>query len=92
MSTLARVLRRLRLSPSRLSAWRRAVQACELEDTASCPHASPQRLTPKEIAEIRGMVTSPAYRHVLTSKLAVLAQRLGRIFASATIWHRLVRE
>jgi len=89
---LARVLRLLRLSPSRLSAWRRAAQACELEDTPSCPHASPQRLTSKEIAEIRGMVTSAAFRHVPTGKLAVLAQRLGRVFASATTWQRLVRE
>lgn len=89
---LARVLRLVRLSPSRLSAWRRAAQACELEDTSSCPHTSPQRLTPKEVAEIRGMVMSPAYRHVPTGKLAVLAQRLGRIFASATTWQRLVRE
>ncbi len=89
---LARALRLVRLSPSRLSARRRAAQACELEDASSCPHASPQRLTPKEVAEIRGMVTSPAFRHVPTGKLAVLAQRLGRIFASATTWQRLVRE
>jgi len=38
------------------------------------------------------MVTSPDYRHVPTGTLARLAQRLGRVFASASTWHRLVRE
>ncbi|MBP89581.1 MAG: hypothetical protein CMJ64_23205 [Planctomycetaceae bacterium] len=37
------------------------------------------------------MVTSPEYRHVPTSSLARLAQRLGKVFASAATWHRLVR-
>ena len=40
---------------------------------------------------IRDMVTSPEYRHVPTSSLARLAQRLGKVFASSAIWHRLVR-
>ncbi len=38
------------------------------------------------------MVTSPEYRHVPTSSLARLAQRLGKVFASAATWHRLVRR
>ncbi len=38
------------------------------------------------------MVTSDEYRHIPTGILAVLAQRLGRVFASATTWYRLVRE
>ncbi len=38
------------------------------------------------------MVTSPDHRHVPTGTLAVLAQRLGKVFASATTWYRLVRE
>lgn len=37
------------------------------------------------------MVTSNQYRHVPTGTLAVLAQRLGKVFASPTTWHRLVR-
>jgi transposase InsO family protein len=37
------------------------------------------------------MVTAPEYRHVPTTTLAVLAQRLGRVFASASTWSRLVR-
>ncbi|MCB9492257.1 MAG: DDE-type integrase/transposase/recombinase [Dehalococcoidia bacterium] len=38
------------------------------------------------------MVTSPDFRHVPTGTLAILAQRLRRVFASPTTWRRLVRE
>jgi hypothetical protein len=38
------------------------------------------------------MVTSPEYRHVPTGTLAVLAQRLGTVCASASTWYRLVRK
>jgi len=41
---------------------------------------------------MRDMVTSPSYRHVPTSRLAVLAQRLGKVFASPSTWTRLVRQ
>jgi transposase InsO family protein len=37
------------------------------------------------------MVTSDEYRHVPTGTLALLAQRLGKVFASPTTWHRLVQ-
>ena len=37
------------------------------------------------------MVTSDEYRHVPTGTLAVLAQRLGKVFASPSTWYRLVR-
>jgi transposase InsO family protein len=38
------------------------------------------------------MVTSPDYRHVPTGMLAILAQRLGRVWASPSTWYRLVRQ
>ncbi len=37
------------------------------------------------------MVTADEYRHVPTGTLAMLAQRLGKVFASPTTWYRLVR-
>jgi putative transposase len=37
-------------------------------------------------------VTSDDYRHVPTGTLARLAQRIGKVFASASTWYRLVRE
>jgi hypothetical protein len=78
------------LSASRLTAWRRAARGCELDDADSCPGFSPHALTQAEIDAIEDMVTSPSYRHVPTGRLALLAQRLGRVFASPSTWHRLV--
>jgi len=80
------------LSPSRFHAWKRSADGCDLDDHSSCPRTSPHRITSSEVAAIKEMVTSPEYRHVSTGTLAVLAQRLGRVFASATTWRRLVRE
>src|SRR3989442_10803899 len=37
------------------------------------------------------MVTAPAYRHVPTGTLAVLAPRLGKVWASPSTWYHLVR-
>ena len=89
---LRALLRFLRLSPSRFHAWRRRQQACALDDQSSCPRTSPSRLTPPEVRAIQAMVTSPDYRHVPTGTLAVLAQRLGTVWASPSTWYRLVRQ
>ena len=85
------ILRFLHLSPSRFYAWRRRQRACALNDQRSCPRTSPHRLTRGEVHAIEDMVTSPAYRHVPTRTLAVLAQRLGTVCASPSTWYRLVR-
>src|SRR6266849_8319075 len=74
------VLRFLRVSPSRFHAWRRRQRACALDDQSSCPRTSPSRLTPREVRAM-DMVTSPDYRHVPTGTPAVLAQRLGTVWA-----------
>src|SRR5262249_41298312 len=79
---LRALLRFLRLSPSRFHAWRRLEHACALDDQSSCPHASPRRLTPREVQAIKDMVTALEYRHAPTGTLAVLAQRLGKVWAS----------
>ena len=89
---LRALLRLLRLSPSRFHAWRRRRTACALDGQSSCPRTSPHRLTPSEVRVIEDMVTSPEYRHVPTGTLAVLAQRLGTVWASASTWYRLVRR
>lgn len=88
---LMAALRVVRLSPSRYHAWKRSEQ-CGLDDRSSCPHVSPTQLTADEVDVIEKMVTSDEYRHVPLSRLAVLAQRLGKVYASATTWCKLVRE
>ncbi len=87
---LRTVLRVLRLSSSRYHSWKRENE-CGLDDMPSCPRSSPQQLTRAEIETIREMVTSDEYRHVPTGMLALLAQRLGKVFASATTWYKLVQ-
>ena len=89
---LRALLRFLRLSPSRFHAWRRLEHACALDDQSSCPHTSPHRLTPPEVRTIKDMVTALEYRHVPTGTLAVLAQRLGTVWASPSTWYHLVRK
>ena len=86
---LRSVLRVIRLSQSRYYAWTRKAQ-CELDDSPSCPQNMPHQLTPDEVATIEDFVTGDEYRHVPTGTLAILAQRLGKVFASASTWRRLV--
>ena len=84
------VLSVLHLSHARYHSWKRE-EECRLEDMPSCPRVSPHQLTTAEIATIKEMVISEEYRHVPTGTLALLAQRLGKVFASPSTWYRLVR-
>ena len=88
---LRSVLRVLRLSSSRYGAWKRGEQVCSFDDVARCPKSRPTQLTPQEIRTMREMATSSEYRHVSTGVLAILAQRLGKVFASPATWRRYVR-
>jgi putative transposase len=83
-------LRVIGLSHSRYHLWRQE-EECDLDDMPSCPRRSSQQLTLTEVSTIKEMVTSEEYRHVPTGTLALLAQRLGKVFASASTWYRLVR-
>jgi putative transposase len=89
--SLKSVLRIMGLSPARFHAWRRLETACQLADRPSCPKTHPGQLTAQETGTIKEMVTSVEYRHMATSTLAVYAQRVGRVLASASTWTRLVR-
>src|SRR5262245_61164715 len=86
------VLRFMHLSPSRFQVWRRRQTTCALDDRSSCPRMAPHQLTRAEIDAIRDVVTAPVYRHVPTGTLAVLAQRLGKVWASPSTWYHLVRK
>src|SRR5262249_45159039 len=88
---LRALLRFLRLLPSRFHAWRR-LHACALNDQSSCPHPWPHRLPPAEGRGVEAMVPALEYRHVPTGTLAVLAQRLGKVWVSPSAWYRLVRQ
>jgi putative transposase len=81
---LAIILRILGLEAGRFYAWRRAEKACALDDRRSCPRSSPAQLTAGELANIKDMVLAPEYRHMSLGTLARYAQRIGKVFASAT--------
>ena len=84
------VFRVIRLPHSQYYSWKRD-QQCGLDNLSYCPRVSPQQLTTGEIETIKQMVTSDEYRHVPTGVLAIFAQRLKKVFASASIWYRLIR-
>jgi transposase InsO family protein len=89
---LSVILRIARLEPGRYHRWNRAATAvCGLSDRASCPKTSPNQLTPVEVANIKDMVLAPEKRHMSLRTLAMHAQRIGKVFASATTWAKLVR-
>ena len=86
------VLRILKLSSSRYHAWKLAEEnGCKLDDLSTCPKTRSNQLTPDEVKTMRKMTESPEYRHVSTGKLAILAQRLGKLFASPSTWGRYVK-
>ncbi len=89
---MAGALKVVGLSPSRYHQWRHQEQHCGLDDQPSCPRSTPSRLTAEEILTIKELAESPDYRHVPTGRLALLAQRIGKVFASPSTWYKLIRE
>jgi len=89
---LQTVLRILKLSASRYHSWLRAFENdCLLDDMPSCPKVYLNRLTENEVHVMHDMATSEEFRHVSTSRLAVLAERLGKLFASPSTWNLYIR-
>ena len=89
---LKAILKVIGLSAARYHSWRRAQVKCELDDRKSCPKTQPTRVCAEEVKTIHDMATSEDYRHLPISRLALLAQRLGKVFASAATWGKLIRE
>ena len=82
----------LGLSRARYTRWIKAKVDCELTDRPSCPKSQPQRLTFDELGTIHQMATSENYRHLPITRLAWLAMRLGKVFASPSTWRKLIRK
>ncbi len=88
---LRSVLRVVGLSSSRYHAWTTGEPACAAEDADICPRRAPNQLTASEITAMRSFAMSLEFRHVPTSRLALLVQRAGKVFASASTWYRVIR-
>ena len=67
------------LSAARYNSWRRAQVCCELDDRPSCPRSQPMRVSAEEARTMHDMATSEKYKHLPISRLALLAQRLGKV-------------
>ena len=65
---------------------------CAAEEDDSCPRHRPNQLTPAEVLTIKRILTDPLYRHIPTGRLALLAQRLGKVVAAPSTWYELVRR
>jgi hypothetical protein len=71
---------------------RRTRQKADPARRRSCPSTATHRLTAAEVRASEATVASLEYRHVPTGALAVLAQRLGKVWASPSTWYHLVRK
>jgi len=81
------------ISSTRYNQWRRsAAEDCPMDDRSTCPKTYPTMMTSEETRQMHDMATATEYRHVPTSTLAMLAQRLGNVFASASTWCKYVRD
>ena len=88
---LGTALKIVGISSARYHAWRRKEEGCGLDDQPSCPKSFPSQLTRDEISTMRDFVESDAYRHIAVQNLALYAQRLGKLFASASTWYKMIR-
>ena len=89
---LSRCLAAIGLSATRFYRWRKLAVQCQLDDHPSCPGLTPSKLTAQELAEMRELVTSPAFAHFPIRALSLLAKRTGAVFASATTWYRQIKQ
>ena len=85
-------LRILGMRQPRFRAWNDAASRCELDDAPPCPRSIPSRLTFNERSAMRDMVEADAFKHLSIRSLSILAQRLGRVFASYETWCRNIRR
>ena len=90
--SLSTVLRIVGVSTARYHAWRRKEDGCGLDDPPSCPKSTPSQLTRDEVSTMRDFVESESYRHIAVQNLALYAQRLGKLFASASTWYKMIRR
>ncbi len=90
--SLSTALQIIGISSARYHAWRRREEGCGLDDQPSFPKSFPSQLTRAEVSTTRDFVESETYRHIAGQNLALYAQHLGKLFASASTWYKIIRE
>jgi transposase InsO family protein len=84
-------LDKIGLSTARFRYWQKLGAGCHLVNRTSCPKLLPNRLTSQEIFTIKDMVNSEKYAHYSIASLALLAKRMGRVYASTATWSRIIK-
>lgn len=82
----------VKLSKARFSAWLTRQKRCSLEDRQTCGRLSPTRLLNREVSKIKEMIVDPAFRHFSVASLAIYAARRSLVHASASTWHRVIKQ
>ena len=77
--------------PPAITGSGRAERTYGLDEYRSFPRFALILLTAAEVRTMKRMVESPTYRHVPTGRLAILARRLGKVFASPATCYKPVR-
>ena len=90
--SLGTALQIVGISSARYHAWRRKEEGCGHDDQSSCPKSFPSQLTRDEVSTMRDFVESETYRHIAVQNLALYAERLGKLFAPASTWYKMIRE
>ena len=90
--SLGTTLKIVGISSARYHAWRRKEEGCGLNDQPSCPNFFPRQLTREEVSTMRDFVEAETYRHIAVQNLALSAQRLGKLFASASTWYKMIHQ
>jgi transposase InsO family protein len=84
-------LGKIGMSTARFRYWQKLGAGCHLKNESSCPKLIPNRLTAQEIFTIKDLVTSQRYAHYSISSLALLAKRMGLVYASTATWSRIIK-
>ena len=90
--SLGTALKIVGMSSARYHTWRRKEEGCGLDDQPSCPKFFPHQLTREEVSTMRDFVKAETYRHIAVQNLALYAQRLGKVFASASTWYKMIHQ
>jgi transposase InsO family protein len=89
---LTECLEAIGLSTARYYNWMKRQVRCLLPAQSSCPKLSPTKLTTVEINAIKELVSSKDFGHFSIPSLAWFAKREGKVFASLSVWYRVIHE
>ena len=80
------------LSKARFHSWVSRARKCRLEDQKTCPRLTPTKILSHEVKRIKELLLDPLLQHFSIASLALYAKRKEIVTASATTWHRVIKD